>query len=494
MKTPTALVLVLLLAGSAGADPFADAVVAYDIGPGGGTGAGALPGVVLGPPHGAGAFSGSTDTLSLGLGGSVVLALTDNVIVDQPGPDFTVFENAFLLDGVTTGMPVAEPGTVSVSADGVRFVAFPCASADPPFYPGCAGIYPVFADAGTPGSPSPLLPSTTPIANLVGVPGGANFVPPAGSGGDSFDLAAVGLHAVRFVRIDASQLRPGFAGLAGFDLDALAAVHSVDITGLPDADGDGFPDVADSCPATSNPDQADADGDGIGDACEVGGPPDADGDGVPDATDVCPSVADPGQADGDADGVGDACDNCPTVANPAQVDADGDGLGDACDLPPETDMDGDGITDLLDDCPTVPNPEQTDADTDGHGDACDPCPGDPTCAPVVPPRFGGGGSGGPGETLLTYVAPEAETVIVPLQTSSATLIVVIDAQVLPGSVKVRAARRDLTATLGTLTPGSTKTITVPLTKRKTVVKLKAKGPRVGRRKLSDADRFIFLME
>ncbi len=470
-NTLWALVLALLLAATARADPFADAVVAYDIGPGGGTGEGVLPGVVLGPPHGMGAFGGSTHTLSLGLGGWVVLALGDNVIVDQPGPDFTVFENPFLLDGVTTGTPIAEPGTVSVSADGVRFVAFSCASTEPPFYPGCAGVYPVFADAGTPGSPSPLVPSTTPIANLVGVPGGDAFVPPAGSGGDSFDLAGVGLHAVRFVRIDASQLRPGFAGLAAFDLDALAAVHSVDATGVPDGDGDGFPDAADSCPTTPNPDQADGDGDGIGDACEVGGPPDGDGDGIPDATDVCLAIVDP-----------------------AQTDGDGDGVGDACDLPPQTDTDGDGFTDPLDNCPAVPNPDQIDVDTDGHGDACDPCPGDPTCAPAVPPRFAGGGSGGAGDTLLTYVVPEAESIVLPLETPSATLIVVIDARVVPGTLKVRAGRRELTATLGALIPGSTKTITVPLTKRKTGVKLKANGPRVGRRKLSDADRFIFLME
>lgn len=43
----------------------------------------------------------------------------------------------------------------------------------------------------------------------------------------------------------------------------------------PDADGDGVPDDEDNCPATSNPDQADSDNDGIGDACE---PP---GNGIP---------------------------------------------------------------------------------------------------------------------------------------------------------------------------------------------------------------------
>jgi hypothetical protein len=36
--------------------------------------------------------------------------------------------------------------------------------------------------------------------------------------------------------------------------------------------------------------------------------------------------------DGDLDGVGDLCDNCPGVANPGQEDADGNGVGDACEL------------------------------------------------------------------------------------------------------------------------------------------------------------------
>ncbi len=35
--------------------------------------------------------------------------------------------------------------------------------------------------------------------------------------------------------------------------------------------------------------------------------------------------------DGDSDGVANYIDNCPTVSNPDQADGDGNGIGDACD-------------------------------------------------------------------------------------------------------------------------------------------------------------------
>jgi len=56
--------------------------------------------------------------------------------------------------------------------------------------------------------------------------------------------------------------------------------------------------------------------------------PDADGDDLSDACDPCPNDPD---NDADGDGLCAQTDNCPETFNPEQLDADGDGLGDACD-------------------------------------------------------------------------------------------------------------------------------------------------------------------
>ncbi|MDD5309263.1 MAG: thrombospondin type 3 repeat-containing protein [Deltaproteobacteria bacterium] len=81
-----------------------------------------------------------------------------------------------------------------------------------------------------------------------------------------------------------------------------------------DLDGDGVLDFQrigdstvplDNCPTVSNPDQADLDGDGIGDACD----PDRDGDGIENPRDNCPDAPNPDQKDYDRDGVGAACDD-----------------------------------------------------------------------------------------------------------------------------------------------------------------------------------------
>ena len=76
-----------------------------------------------------------------------------------------------------------------------------------------------------------------------------------------------------------------------------------------DSDGDYIPDFLDNCPNVQNPNQEDANGDGIGDACAP--KPDGDGDGVPDALDNCAGYPNADQADSDGDGYGDVCDGTP---------------------------------------------------------------------------------------------------------------------------------------------------------------------------------------
>ncbi len=87
-----------------------------------------------------------------------------------------------------------------------------------------------------------------------------------------------------------------------------AEVYDVTVV-TPDTDGDGLVYPADNCPEASNADQADLDGDGVGDPCD----PDEDGDGLADSVEAAIG-SNERSANTDGDGVNDGGDACPTLA------------------------------------------------------------------------------------------------------------------------------------------------------------------------------------
>jgi hypothetical protein len=188
-----------------GAHPakYATTVVSFTPGDGGGFGKDQLPGIIQGPPHGGGCCYGSTDVLSLGNGGEVVLGF-DEEIVDADGPDFVVFENAFEIANDPSNV-FTELGEVAVSEDGVTWTTFACdPKSGPPSFGDCAGWRPVYASLDQP----------------------VDVTSSAKAGGDPFDLAAIGVKKAKFVRIrDLRSNRPAQQGMAGFDLDAIAVLH-----------------------------------------------------------------------------------------------------------------------------------------------------------------------------------------------------------------------------------------------------------------------------
>jgi len=169
-----------------------------------------------------------------------------------------------------------------------------------------------------------------------------------------------------------------------------------------DSDGDGYVDQLDKCPSIFD-NQADLDGDGIGDACET----DTDGDGISDEYDNCPRDSfewasehdidhdqdgcrdadrDP---DDDGDNVLDLSDECPTgeINWNASFDHDNDGCHDDFE---DDDDDSDGFSDTEDSCPRgyvglaglgmdldqdgcIDTTEDDDDDNDGVEDSSDEC-------------------------------------------------------------------------------------------------------------------------
>ena len=179
---------------------FAQAVHSADYGDGAGFGQLSFPDIVLGAPRGEGTGRGSLHVLSLGQRGEIVLDLGNCPVVDGPGNDFIVFENAFFIGGNPTA-PFAELGRVGVSEDGINFTWFDCESDAYP-YDGCAGWHPIYSNPNNDISP----------------------FDPDEAGGDIYDLADIGVAKAQYVIIQDIN-DSGSGGTAGFDLDAISVIN-----------------------------------------------------------------------------------------------------------------------------------------------------------------------------------------------------------------------------------------------------------------------------
>ena len=248
------------------------------------------PGIILGPPGDSTPTTGSLAVVSLGHGGSVVVEFSDTEIIDGPGPDLIVFENAFFC-GASPALPAddysvfAEPGIVAVSENGIDFATFPFDAA------ALAQVTSLCTDRALIESLDGLIgitPSFTgdyripddPLVFDPGAPGGVS-----GHGGNAFDLADVGLVRARFVRITDPGIGLGLPGSSeGLDLDAVVALHALPLPppGAADGDADGLPDSDESLLYGTDPADDDSDGDLLNDGEEVaacrdpgaaGGPP-----------------------------------------------------------------------------------------------------------------------------------------------------------------------------------------------------------------------------
>ncbi|MCK4307516.1 T9SS type A sorting domain-containing protein [candidate division WOR-3 bacterium] len=193
----------------------ADSVVSINYGANAGFGQDSFSQIVLGMPKGAGPTMGSLDVLSLGKMGDITLFFLDEIMVDGPGYDLAVFENPFFVGGDSNNIYL-EVAFVEISAEGSSFIPYPFEFdstihpvGNPARYKGLAGVWPVNSNEGV---PDPRNPDS--------------------SGGDFFDLSEVGLENARFVKIiDAgdSIYDGGWdKGAAGFDLDAIVAIHWTD--------------------------------------------------------------------------------------------------------------------------------------------------------------------------------------------------------------------------------------------------------------------------
>jgi hypothetical protein len=110
----------------------------------------------------------------------------------------------------------------------------------------------------------------------------------------------------------------------------------------PDIDGDGIANEDDEYPNISLDGRLDTDNDGRPNDCDT----------------ACINLGMLADLDDDGDGFIDDADNCPLDSNADQANGDGDDLGDVCDPTVGPDADHDLVIDSLDNCRAIPNPGQ----------------------------------------------------------------------------------------------------------------------------------------
>ena len=132
---------------------------------------------------------------------------------------------------------------------------------------------------------------------------------------------------------------PAFAS-SGVSAIAGGGYHTIALTYRDpnDTDDDGIPNATDNCPSMANPTQADCDGNGVGDACEL----DCNGNGL---ADVC-EIANGTVIDCNRNGIPDSCD----IANGVAQDCNNNGVPDSCEIlsGAVTDINGNNIPDSCD--------------------------------------------------------------------------------------------------------------------------------------------------
>lgn len=137
--------------------------------------------------RGGGLTAQSLDVYSISLEGHLVLGWSGRRVMDGPGVDLVVFENAFQYGDGATFM---DPVVVEVSSDGETWVAFPhdYVAEDEARYSNRAADWRGFAGR------TPVLFHEEERAEL-------DRFDPEEAGGDGFDLADLGLASIRYVRL-----------------------------------------------------------------------------------------------------------------------------------------------------------------------------------------------------------------------------------------------------------------------------------------------------